>query len=479
MKANCLLEHAALSVIIKEARKQKLPLFLVGGVVRARLRTPEAEIENADLLLVGNVQEFAEITARKLNSKAISINPRFNTVLIPTKDLEFEISGLRELVHYTSTSPGLPSEPILRDLFLRDFTINAIAEPLAPKYARLLDPCGGAEDLKNRLLRTPIAADITLQEDPLRIMRAARFASQLNFALDNSLLRGMHEYRQQLSGVSTERKTAELLKILQTPKPSIGLKLLYVTGVLEVTYPEIAALDLRQDRHPRHKDIFEHTLKVVDSVAQAGGDLDTRLAALLHDIGKPATRRYDAEAGWTFYGHEALGERMVRRLGKSWKLASATTERIARMVRLHMRPINLTDEGVTDSAVRRLGVLAGEDVDSLLTLCRADVTSSDPERVKRYLENFEHVVEHLKLVEDKDQLAKFQSPVRGEVIMSVAGLEPGPLVGKLKTMIEEAILEGVIPNEYDAALDYLLRIKDEILDQGGEKPERTTKKRGD
>jgi len=269
-----------------------------------------------------------------------------------------------------------------------------------------------------------------------------------------------------LAEVSIERKTAELLKILMSPRPSVGLKLLYMTGVLEVSYPEIAALAaMKPDRRPRHKDVFEHTLKVLDTVAQTSAHIETRLAALLHDVGKPATRRWDAESGWTFHGHEVVGERIVKKLGMAWKLPTAVVENVTKLVRLHMRPINLADEGVSDSAVRRLGVQAGRDIDELITLCRADVTSSDPHRVKTYLENFEKVVAHLRDVEEKDQLRAFQSPVRGETIMQETGIEPGPLVGKLKAALEEAILDGIIPNEYEAALDYLRKIKDSIIQQ--------------
>jgi poly(A) polymerase len=225
---------------------------------------------------------------------------------------------------------------------------------------------------------------------------------------------------------------------------------------------------MQPDRRPRHKDVFEHTLKVLDTVAKNSSRLETRLAALLHDVGKPATRRWDQQAGWTFHGHEVVGERLTRKLGRGWKLPSSVIDNATKLVRLHMRPINLADEGVTDSAVRRLGFQAGEDIDELITLCRADVTSSDPDRVKLYLENFEKVVEHLNQVEERDQMRAFQSPVRGETIMQETGLEAGPLVGKLKTAIEEAILEGVIPNDYEAALDYLRQIKDEVMGEGGE-----------
>ncbi len=459
-----LLNYPALRTIIREARNQKIELYLVGGAVRAQLHRPDEEIDNADLLVIRGVRRFAEHLAKVLKSRMVIINPRFDSVLIPAGKIEFEFSGPRDITKTGGIRVNLPDDALQRDLMLRDFTINAMALPLSPRRGDIIDPAGGQADLKKRLIQTPISAEITLREDPLRMLRAARLAAQLNFSLSPDLLKAIHQERYSITSVSVERRTAELLKILSTPKPSIGLKLLYITGLLDVAFPEIAALAaIKQNKKPRHKDIFEHTMKVVDAVAEAGGSLHTRIAALLHDVGKPATRRYDSKLGWTFHGHEVVGERMVKQLGLRWRLPSASTGKVAKLVRLHMRPINLSDEGVTDSAVRRLGVQAGEDIDELIILCRADVTSSDPRRVKRYLANFEKVVEHLKDVEEKDELRAFQSPVRGDVIMAETGLEPGPLVGKLKKMIEEAILEGTIPNEYDAALVYLRKIKDSVL----------------
>jgi putative nucleotidyltransferase with HDIG domain len=464
IKADRLLRHPSLRILIQQARSSNLELYLVGGAVRTRIQSPEDELDNLDLILFGDVRDFVRAAANILKSRAIKINPRFDTYLLPLRSVNLEISGPKTITRSRKVAATLPAEPLLRDLLLRDFTINAIAEPLAPKHGKFVDPSGGMRDLERRLIRTPLDPRITLVDDPLRILRAARLASQLHFSLDPGLLEAMHEERKRLSAVSSERKTAELIKILLSAKPSIGLKLLFITGVLDVAFPEIAALaKMKQDKRHGHKDVFEHTLKVVDSVAQFEGALETRLAALLHDIGKPATRRFDAELGWTFHGHEVVGERIVKRLGREWKLANSTVDRVAKLVRLHMRPINLTDEGVTDSAVRRLGVQADGDIDELLKLCRADVTSSDPRRVKRYLENFERVVEHLHSVQEKDHLRKFQSPVRGEVIMAETGLGPCPLVGKLKKMIEEAILNGEIPNEYEAALEYLRSIKDSVL----------------
>lgn len=432
--------------------------------MRTRIQSPNSELNNLDLVLFGDIRDFVRTAAAILKSRAVKINPRFNTFLLSLRSADLEISGPKTQSKSRKVTASLPADPLQKDLLLRDFTINAIAEPLAPKHGKYVDPSGGIRDLEKRLIRTPLDPRITLIDDPLRILRAARLASQLHFSLDAKLLEAMYEERKRILTVSSERRTAELLKILQSSKPSIGLKLLYITRVLDVAFPEIAALaNMKQDKRHGHKDVFEHTLKVLDSVAQFEGTLETRLAALLHDVGKPATRRFEAELGWTFHGHEVVGERIVKRLGREWKLANSTVDRVSKLVRLHMRPINLTDEGVTDSAVRRLGVQADGDIDELLKLCRADVTSSDPKRVRRYLENFERVVAHLRSVEEKDQLRRFQSPVRGEVIMAETGLEPCPLVGKLKKMIEEAILNGKIPNEYDAALEYLRSIKDSVL----------------
>lgn len=464
MRADRILYHPVVRTIVKEARSKKIPLYLVGGAVRMRLQSPSEELSNIDFLVTGDVRFFTTMLADRLRSRAVLINPKFDTVLIPVRKIEYEFSSPRNISAEFANFNGLSDNELLRDLSLRDFTINALAIQLSPAQGKILDPFGGINDLRNRVIRTPIDPEITIKEDPLRMLRAARIAAQLNFAIDRELLEAMHDQRELITRVSVERRTTELLKILNTQKPSIGLKLLYITGLLDSAFPEIAQIaKLRQNRKPRHKDIFEHTLKVVDAVAENGGVIETRIAALLHDIGKPSTRRFEPKLGWTFHGHEVVGERIVEGLGKSWKLPSATAEKVAKLVRLHMRPINLSDEGVTDSAVRRLGTQAGEDIDELIKLCRADVTSSDPKRVKHYLQNFEKVVEHLQEVVQKDQLRAFQSPVRGEVIMKEAGIGPCPLVGKLKKAIEEAILDGIIPNEYEAALQYLRKVKDAII----------------
>ncbi len=464
------LRRRVFQTLIRIAAQQDVRLYLVGGAVRDYLISRKAPENNADFLVLGDLRRFTDALAVELKSKTVVVNERFGTVLVPVRKIEYEFSPPKTALLRARQATDLPSDPLSRDLLLRDFTINAVALSLHPNKGEITDPGGGREDLERRLIRTPLPPRLTLQEDPLRILRAARFAAQLGFSLSPDLLRAMHEEREKVLETAVERRTAELLKLLMTPKPSVGFKLLYITGVLDVAFPPVARLaGLKQTGKRHHKDIFEHTMKVLDTVAETGGALETRLAALLHDIGKPATRRFDEKTGWSFHGHEVVGQRMVKALGKQWRLPNSLVEKVQKLVRLHMRPINLSDEGVTDSAVRRLGVQAGEDIDELIHLCRADVTSADPRRVKMYLENFEKVVKHLREVEEKDKLRAFQSPVRGDIIMAETGLEPGPLVGKLKRMIEEAILDGEIPNEYDAALAYLRKIKDSVLEEAGKR----------
>jgi len=461
-----LLKRSPIVRIIRIAQETGVDITLVGGVVRDAVMETETAPENIDFMVSGDAEKFSEIVAGEFKSRVVKLNQRFNTFLVPYRKVEYEFSDPKTELIRVKDEIDLPENVLDCDLTLRDFTINAIAYPLSPILKHYYDPTGGMADLAAKIIRTPLDPKITLQEDPLRIMRAIRFAAQFDFAISSDLMETMHDLKASLKDIAVERRTAELLKILATPKPSIGFKLMYITGVLDTIYPEIAELlkmNQQNSKTRHHKDVFEHTMKVVDTVAATGGELDTRLAALLHDIGKPATRRYEAKLGWTFHGHEVVGQRMVRQLGKQWRLPSAMIDRVSKMVRLHMRPINLSDEGVTDSAVRRLNVQAGSDIEELIKLCRADVTSSDPRKVKRYLENFERVVSHIEEVEEKDQLRSFQSPVRGDEIMAETGLKPGPAVGKLKKAIEEAILDGVIPNEHDAALQFLRTIMDDIL----------------
>jgi poly(A) polymerase len=351
------------------------------------------------------------------------------------------------------------------DLRRRDFTVNAIAASInGDSYGTLLDPFGGRADIAARLLRTPLDPEQTFEDDPLRILRAIRFAAQLGFTVSPETLAAVKKMRERLSVVSQERVTDEFLKILRSPLPSVGLRLLFDTGVLHIVFPEIAQMagvDQRKDHH--HKDVFLHTCVVVDNVASVSGNLWLRFAALVHDIAKPKTKAFKEGLGWTFHGHEDIGARMMKKIFQRMKLPLDHLPYVEKLVRLHLRPMALVDTIVTDSAVRRLVFEAGVDTDDLMVLCRADITSKNPALIRRYLGNYDNVVQKIREVEERDRLRNWQPPVKGEEIMAVCRIGPGRAVGTLKKAIEEAILDGKIPNEHDAALAYLLSIKDTVL----------------
>jgi poly(A) polymerase len=351
------------------------------------------------------------------------------------------------------------------DLRRRDFTVNAIAASLnGDSYGMLLDPFGGRADIAARLLRTPLDPERTFEDDPLRILRAIRFAAQLGFTVSPETLAAVKKMRERLSVVSQERVTDEFLKILRSPLPSVGLRLLFDTGVLHIIFPEIAQMagvDQRKEHH--HKDVFLHTCVVVDNVACVSGNLWLRFAALVHDIAKPKTKAFKEGPGWTFHGHEDIGARMMKKIFQRMKLPLDHLPYVEKLVRLHLRPMALVDTIVTDSAVRRLIFEAGVDTDDLMVLCRADITSKNPALIRRYLGNYDNVVQKIREVEERDRLRNWQPPVKGEEIMAVCRIGPGRAVGTLKKAIEEAILDGKIPNEHDAALAYLLSIKDTVL----------------
>jgi poly(A) polymerase len=333
-------------------------------------------------------------------------------------------------------------------------------------YGELVDPFNGREDLQSCVIRTPLDPQKTFFDDPLRIMRAVRFSTQLNFEIDKKTRAGLKSEAQRLRIISQERITDELMKILACEKPSIGFRLLDETGILPVILPEIANLKgVDQVGAHRHKDVFFHTIKVLDNLADMSDKLKLRITALYHDVAKPATKAFDPHVGWTFHGHEEIGARMFRKIGKQLRLSNDTIDYVMKLIRLHLRPIHLSEEGVTDSALRRLIFHAGDDIDDLITLCRADITSGNPQRVKKHLANFDYVVQRIEEVEEKDRLRNFQPPVRGDEIMQVLGLSQGPAVGKIKKAIEEAILNGDIPNEHEAAFEFMMRIKDEVLDE--------------
>jgi len=446
--------------------KKEIEVYVVGGFVRDLLMG--SPINDIDLMTVGEGIPFAEMLANELGRKKIVPFKKFGTALIPGNEIQIEVATARK-ENYEGNSRK-PSEIIYTDLegdlLRRDFTINAMAMNITPLlFGELTDPYGGISDIKKKVIKTPLDPDETFSEDPLRMMRAAYFASKLGFKLDESCLRSIKRQISRIGIVSTERIRDEFIKILTTDKPSIGLVILQKTGLMKTVFPEINVMyGMDQTPEWHHKDIFAHTLQVVDNSAKLSDKMKIRFAALVHDIAKPITRRVDKEKGYTFHGHDAIGGKMIDTVAKRMKLSNDLKDYLKKLTLLHLRPIALVKSIVTDSAVRRLMVAAGEDLEDLMILCRADITTKNPKRVKRYLKNFEKVEEKMANVNKKDKMVAFQSPVRGDEIMSVCGLKEGTKVGVIKKAIEEAILEGLIDNTHSQALDYLIKIKDDYLE---------------
>ncbi len=453
-----------LKTIGKIADQQGIEVYAVGGFVRDKLLGKDGK--DIDFVVIGSGPGFAKAVAKDLGARKMTIYEKFGTALVEYKDYKLEFVGARkESYRGESRKPEVVPADLPTDLARRDFTINALAIGLNKEnLGKILDPFGGREDLDKKIIRTPLDPVTTFKDDPLRIMRAIRFAAQLSFTIDPNTKAGMKQTAERLKILSQERITDEFLKILAAPKPSIGFVLMDETDVLKYIFPELVKLKgVEQVNGHHHKDVFYHTLKVVDNTAAVTDNLNLRFTALVHDIAKPKTKEFKPGKGWTFHNHEEVGARMLPAIGRRLRLPNDMIKYAQKLTRLHLRPIALTEEDVTDSAYRRLLVQAGEHLEDLLILCRADITSRNPKRIKQHLKNFDFVVKRLQEVEDKDRMRAFQSPVRGDEIMEVCGLKPGPKVGKLKKMIEEAILDGEIPNEHDAALEYLLKIKDAVL----------------
>lgn len=397
----------------------------------------------------------------------VTVFNQFGTAHISWRGFDLEFVGARrESYRKDSRKPVVEDGSLEDDQKRRDFTINALSWSLNTEdFGRLIDPFGGMQDLANGIIRTPMDPEVTFDDDPLRMLRAARFAAQLGFAIAPETLAGMKKMAPRIAIVSSERIADELNKIVMSPVPSAGFRILFETGLLAEFFPELHNLHgVREVNNVRHKDNFWHTLQVLDNVARVSDNLWLRWAAIMHDIAKPPTQRYSPEHGWTFHGHDALGATWTRRIFKRLSLPlDDRCKYVQKLVRLHLRPIALVDEEVTDSAIRRLLFEAGEDIDDLMTLCRADITSKNEAKVKRYLSNFDHVYDRMREVEEKDRLRNWQPPISGTEIMEKLGLEPGPDVGKIKKAIENAILDGEIPNEHQAATGYMYRIKDDIL----------------
>ncbi len=457
-----------ISLIGKSADQNGYMIYAVGGYVRDRiLGREEKEI---DFMTIGDGITFAETLSKKLNTREITIYRNFGTALINYKGFKLEFVGARkESYNFNSRKPSVDVGTFEDDIKRRDFTINTLAFSINSRdFGEIIDTFNGFNDIQNKIIRTPLDTETTFSDDPLRMMRAFRFASQLNFSVDDSIIESARKMRERLKIVSPERITDEFFKIILSDKPSIGLGLMFQSGIMEILYPEIADLvgvDQKKDFH--HKDVFWHTLQVLDNISSFTNDLWLRLAALFHDIAKPLTKSYSEEAGWSFHGHEEIGARMIKKLFEKYKFPLYKIDYVEKLVRLHLRPIALVDDEVTDSAIRRLIVAAGDDLDDLIVLCRADITSKNPNKVKTYTNNYDKVVQKINEVIERDKLREFQSPVRGDEIMKIFNLPPSKGVGIIKASVEEAVLDGTIPNTYEAAINYLnqnFRILSKMVD---------------
>jgi len=444
--------------------EENTDVYLVGGYIRNEILN--LKTEDIDFLVMGDGVRFAKITAERLKI----MNPlefgEFGTAVLWYKDLKIEFAGARKEIYAPdSRKPKVMEGTIVEDIKRRDFTINTLVRKINFRSkGDIIDLFGGIQDINKKLIRTPIDPNLSFRDDPLRMLRAIRFAAQFGFRIEKSTYTAMKNMKERINIVSKERITNELMKMLSLKRPSLGFKLLGYSGFLKIILPELDSLSgIENQNGYLHKDVFLHTLKVVDNVAQKSDSLNLRFTALMHDIAKPLTKRFLPESGWTFYGHDELGSKMVKDIVKRMKLPSSIGDYAQKLIRMHLRPISLSEENVTDSAIRRFVVEAGDYLEDLMTLCKADITSGNPQRAAVHLENFNRVVKKIEEVKEKDKLREFKSPVNGLEIMKVCNIKPGRKVGILKKKIEDAILDGIIPNDHDKAFEYLLKIKESIL----------------
>ena len=478
------------------SKNTKVPAYVVGGFVRDFLMGREQN-KDLDFVVAGSGLEFARKFDEAMKKTGSLIEfPDFDTaryiiqvespkskVQSPVEEIVLEFAGARtEKYKVDSRKPVVEQTTLEEDLGRRDFTVNAMAVPVLKLSSRgvklrgdpmrllrfsrndIIDPFNGKKDLANKVLRTPLEPDQTFSDDPLRMMRAVRFASQLDFSIDPKTLESIYKNRERLKIVSAERIQEELFKLMACPQPSIGLTLMWQTHLLDLVLPEVAKLEGVEEVYGhQHKDNLIHTFKVVDNIAGRSDKVLLRLAGLFHDIGKPQTKRFVSKVGWTFHQHEHVGKKMVYQISRRLRFSKNDTDYLAKLVRWHQQPISLMDEGISDSAVRRLVVSLGDELNDLLILGRSDITTGNPYKKEKRLKNYDNLEKKIAEVLERDKLRAFQSPLRGDEIMELAKLKPGPTVGKIKEAIEEAILDGVIPNEYEAAKEYFGKIKDKYL----------------
>jgi putative nucleotidyltransferase with HDIG domain len=460
------------------AEQEQIPVYFVGGFVRDLLlgRTQKKDI---DFVVEGGGLEFAKKVDELFEQQGSLVEfSDFDTArYVITEDeetIELEFAGARsEKYESHSRKPVVEETTLEKDLARRDFTVNAMAisienfdklDKLSSSKKNIFDPFNGQKDLVDKILRTPLDPDITFSEDPLRMLRAIRFATQLGFSIEPKTLEAIHRSRERIKIISAERVQEEIVKLMSCAVPSIGLTLMFHTGLMDIILPEISALDGVEDVYGHsHKNNLVHTFKVVDNIAEHSDNVWLRMAGLFHDVGKPATKKFLPHIGWTFHAHEHVGRKMIQSIGRRLRFPLENIKYLAKLIRWHMQPIGLMDEEITDSAVRRLIVNLGEQIDDLLILGRADITTGNPSKKERRLKNYDWLEQRAAEVIEKDKLRAFQSPVRGEEIMKECGLKPGPTVGKIKKALEEAILDGKIPNEYEATKKYFEEIKGEFL----------------
>jgi len=439
--------------------------YVIGGYVRDTLlnKNPSKDI---DITVNKDYKHYAECLAKELKIKDVVFFEQFKTAKLINEDTEFEITQMRkETYNSESRNPEVEEASLMDDLLRRDFTINAIAMSLNKKdFGNIEDHLGGIKDLNKGIIITPLDPDETFSDDPLRMLRALRFAAKLNFQIAPNIIDSIERMNERIKIISAERITDEIIKILKTDKPSIAFYLLKDTGLLKYIFPELDVMSgIETINGKGHKDVFVHTLQVVDNSAKLSDKMKVRFSALVHDIAKPPTKKFDDIKGWSYHGHEELGRRMIKVVAKRMKLSNKLRDYLMIMTKLHLRPIVLAKKDITDSAVRRLMVEAGENIDDLMILCRSDITTKNTFKINKYLANFERVEVAMKDVKLRDELKNFQSPVGGLEIMETLNLKAGKEVGIIKKAIEEAILDGEIKNNYDDAFDFMMKIKDKFI----------------